>query len=233
MAEPASRTPDATPDATTFECAVCLEAAPAPPPHRRCCSREGSTIQVCQDCLRVICERGAAGVGRCPSCRAYYRLNPDSGAFELCEAHGTCHMCQQPRPIVSPPDAPLLCDGCTLGMRIALRYECEGCGSVQRIPHPMWRYQANGPAAFGADTWACHARCGGFTHWRVSPADVDKVPPEDAPDSWGLKEEWLASIRVQRQAERAAQPVVSQMWDAASGLVPVFVALFLAWCVRR
>ena len=41
------------------------------------------------------------------------------------------------------------------------------CHGFQRIPHPMWRYQ-HGPSAFSSDTWACHIRCGSFTHWRVA-----------------------------------------------------------------
>ncbi|CAE8715823.1 unnamed protein product, partial [Polarella glacialis] len=71
---------------------------------------------------------------------------------------------------------------------------------VQRIPHPMWRYQAS-PTEFGGSSWACHKRCQAQAHWRVVAEDVSKVPAADAPPSWGRQEEWLAAVRERRRAE--------------------------------
>ncbi len=34
--------------------------------------------------------------------------------------------------------------------------------------------------------------------------DAASVPPELCPESWGRREEWLAAVRAQRRAERAA-----------------------------
>ena len=87
-----------------------------------------------------------------------------------------------------------VCDACTMGSRHRLRYECRGCGGAQMIPHPMWRYQPS-PAAFGDVSWACHVRCGDYTKWRVLPSDLPRVPLADAPESWGVRDEWLAGVR--------------------------------------
>jgi hypothetical protein len=127
-----------------------------------------------------------------------------------------CAVCNQVRPVVARgrgrgQQAVALCGACSVGVRQPLRYECQGCGETQRIPHPMYRYQDDGPHAFGNNTWACHSgRClnqpgnnGGFTRWRVVAEDVGRVPPEEAPDSWGRREEWLARVRRQRRLEAA------------------------------
>ena len=113
-----------------------------------------------------------------------------------------------------------ICDACWLGNQIALRYECEGCGGVQRIPHPMWRYQVDGPEAFGHTPWACHQRCGTYTRWRVVPDDVARVPHGDAPESWGVDIVRQIRERQRRQrpprvarAARAAEPAV-ELHDA-------------------
>ena len=96
-----------------------------------------------------------------------------------------------------------ICDACWLGNQIALRYECQGCGGVQRIPHPMWRYQVDGPEAFGTTPWACHVRCGTYTRWRVISEDVARVPHGDAPESWGV--DIVRQIRERQQARAAAR----------------------------
>ena len=73
---------------------------------------------------------------------------------------------------------------------------------MQRIPHPMYRYQVDGATAFGNNTWACQS-CGDFRHWRVAAADAQLVPPDDAPEAWGRREEWLLRVREQRRQELA------------------------------
>ena len=104
---------------------------------------------------------------------------------------GTCRLCMQEKDLV---DERSVCDACAYGARFPLRHECSVCAHVQRIPHPMWRYQASAEA-FGNVAWACHGRCGDFTRWRVVAQDVRLVPPEDAPASWGTTDAWLAGIR--------------------------------------
>ena len=97
-----------------------------------------------------------------------------------------------------------LCEPCLYGSLHTLRYECDGCHRTQRIPHPMWRYQAD-PDSYGGATWACHQRCGSYTHWRVIPADLPRVPMQDRPASWGT-EAWMEQVRAARRQESVQQP---------------------------
>jgi hypothetical protein len=94
----------------------------------------------------------------------------------------------------------MLCELCLLGSEYQFRYECERCHQVQSIPHPMWRYQPTA-AAFGDTSWACHRRCGDYTHWRIVAEDVGRVPAQHAPEGWGMRETWLAAVRERRQQE--------------------------------
>lgn len=211
-------------DAAEATCAVCLEAVtPASKASMPCCDRDTASVSLCGPCVRFICARGPGGVGRCPKCRAHvrpasnttapsqsrreedapstsYRASSRLGdafegeghnAFELAVMRGTCRLCMQEKELV---DERSVCDACAYGARFPLRHECSVCAHVQRIPHPMWRYQPSAEA-FGNVAWACHGRCGDFTRWRVVAQDVRLVPPEDAPASWGTTDAWLAGIR--------------------------------------
>ena len=42
---------------------------------------------------------------------------------------------------------------------------------------------------------ACHLdpACG-FTKWRIAERDVQRVPVDDCPESWGTRERWLAQV---------------------------------------
>uniref|UniRef100_A0A7S3B0G0 Uncharacterized protein n=1 Tax=Haptolina ericina TaxID=156174 RepID=A0A7S3B0G0_9EUKA len=152
----------------------------------------------------------------------------EGGRLEVTDQTETCGCCNQVRVIVETRGRLMLCDACFLGMNRPLVYECEGCGRYQRIPHPMYRYQPT-PGEFGNTSWACQVRCGAQTHWRLKPSELDRVPAEDCPDSWGVRDEWLASIRAQRLAERQAgaerhrQPVIDA--DGYWQETLVFVAL--------
>lgn len=64
----------------------------------------------------------------------------------------------------------------------------------------MWKYQPS-PQEFSGDTWACHVGCGTYTKWRIKTSDIEKIPAQEAPESWGLREEWLRQVGAQRQAE--------------------------------
>ena len=71
-----------------------------------------------------------------------------------------------------------------------------------------------------------------FTNRRVVPADLDRVPPEDCPDSWGRRDEWLRSVREQRVRGRAAaiahgprQPVGEARRPWLRGLLRVGAAI--------
>lgn len=200
-------------------CAVCLDAvSPNTKAVMPCCDRLGASTDLCSPCMRFICERGIGGVGRCPKCRAHVRpvrsvddesatstsTTTDTGTdtnnnqFELASMRGTCLLCQQIKDVV---DERSVCDACVYGNRFSLRFECFGCGGVQQIPHPMWRYQVDGPEQFGNTPWACHMRCRTYTKWRVVAEDISSVPPEDAPESWGTTDAWLTRVREQRRVE--------------------------------
>lgn len=83
----------------------------------------------------------------------------------------------------------------------------------------MWRYQLDGPGAFGSTSWACHRGCNDYTFWRVLPEDVPRVPPLDAPPSWGQQGAWLAQVREQRQLEErmGARPGAQPRQGEAEG----------------
>ena len=106
----------------------------------------------------------------------------------------------------------------------------------------MYRYQ---PTAndFGNNSWACHQRCGDYTMWRVANQDVGLVPAHDAPEGWGVRDEWLAQVREQRRrelAEGGAMPRVgggggavarSDIWNLVAPLLLLLMAKFLGWVV--
>jgi len=223
------------------ECAVCWGefSDDAPVAELPChVAPAGSTMQYCVRCIQIICETSPGGVGRCPTCRAFLK-KADGSTFEVSDRVETCTLCQQPRTIIGDIRGHPVCDACMLGNQNPLRYECQRCGRNQRIPHPMYRYQAT-PEEFGNDSWACHNACGDFTHWRVLAADVALVPDADAPEGWGRREEWLERIRQQRQEERrtgvpgrpAAVAHGTGRWiDSWQGMLSIFglVAAMLYW----
>jgi len=87
--------------------------------------------QYCARCIEVVCEFGPGGVGKCPNCRRFLRVNA-AGRLEVAERTGTCTTCRQSRVIVEERGPHIkLCDGCLLGTRHRLRYECDGCGRIQ------------------------------------------------------------------------------------------------------
>uniref|UniRef100_A0A7S4RWF0 RING-type domain-containing protein n=1 Tax=Alexandrium monilatum TaxID=311494 RepID=A0A7S4RWF0_9DINO len=177
--------------AADVACAVCLISRDlvAMP----CCPTEGSSTQFCFRCIELICQHGG-GTGKCPKCRKHIVIK--NGAVALNTEQMRCIMCRQMRIITENR----MCDACNVGCRRPLLYECERCHRRQRIPHPMYRYQPS-PQEYCNSSWACHQGCGDYTRWRVVPEDVQHVPPQDAPESWGLLESQLVRVREQRQRE--------------------------------
>lgn len=203
----------ATP-AQVLECAVCWSETAEDdfavlPCHA---TPSDSTMRYCRRCVEIICESSPGGVGRCPTCRAFLRVR-QGGGFEVADRVEMCTLCRQAKLIVTElrPGVPV-CDACLLGAQNPLRYECERCNRVQHIPHPMYRYQVEGPNAYGNDTWACQQRCGDYTRWRVHQSDVHLVPPQDAPESWGVADDFIAQVREQRRRELAMGGLVMPGW---------------------
>mmetsp|Transcript_25254 Transcript_25254/g.42280 ORF Transcript_25254/g.42280 Transcript_25254/m.42280 type:complete len:284 (-) Transcript_25254:102-953(-) len=179
--------------ANSAQCSICFEDE-FPICSMPCCSREGSSMVFCRRCLELLCHHSPVGnVGRCPTCRAYFLIM--NGVVQNCTLQGQCRMCRQQKIIIDRG----MCDACLLGSQYAFRYECNRCHRHQRIPHPMWRYQPS-PAEFGSATWACHLGCGSYTHWRIDSEQVDLIPNQEVPESWGRREDWLA-IQVVREMQ--------------------------------
>ena len=189
-----------------FECAICWQDVCGEPATLPCCGRApaGSTTVYCARCLEIICETSPCGVGRCPTCSGFMQKAP-GGGLTVAAGIDECGVCHQARPVAERLRGTPVCGACSLGVRHPLRYECERCHRVQRIPHPMYRYQVDGPAAFGNNSWFCGGgECQDFTKWRVHPADVQRVPADDCPEAWGRREDWFAQVRVQRLREATA-----------------------------
>ena len=181
------------------DCAVCLEAfndTDCVAARLPCCQRETSTFGVCLGCRESICAHytvEAGRTGKCPRCRERITVSVDGVVTKSPAPRAKCNFCQQEKTLVDGRS----CDACILGSQFNLAYECSRCHQTQRIPHPMWRYQAT-PTEFGTCTWACHRGCGDYTYWRVLTADLGRVPTHDAPEGWGMRDRWLEQLREHR-----------------------------------
>lgn len=190
----------------TFSCAICWETVNLTDRVTMpCCGQDSSSIQYCRQCLVVISEQGIEGkIGKCPTCSDYFTF--ENG--EIRSQHDVpveCTICKQFKTVVVQlREGFSLCPPCVLGSRHMFHYECDRCHLVQMIPHPMWSFQAT-PEAYSSVTWACHMRCGDYTHWRIVPEDALSIPQGHVPESWGQREAWLTTIRdlsLRRRRER-------------------------------
>mmetsp|Transcript_19650 Transcript_19650/g.50776 ORF Transcript_19650/g.50776 Transcript_19650/m.50776 type:complete len:218 (+) Transcript_19650:30-683(+) len=179
-------------------CAICYVGGREEQVDMPCCGSTNSTTFYCRRCIEIICESAPGKVGMCPIGCGFITIDPAGIVRRVEVRSAVCRLCQQTREMT---DTSGLCAACRIGVTNALLYECDRCHRVQRIPHPMYRYQHDGVHAFGDVTWACHVGCGDYTHWRVVPEDAERVPAHDAPASWGQREVWLAAVRAQRLRE--------------------------------
>ena len=204
-------------------CAVCYEEC-SNEAIMPCCHNPTSTLRYCTDCIGIICE---SPPGRCPTCRSYIQINTVDGVVTVSERQHPCRICRQTKTIVD--EQHMLCEGCLLGMRYCFNYECDSCHRVQRIPHPMWKYQHT-PTTFGNDTWACQLGCQAQTHWRIIPEQAALIPPEHSPDSWGRRDEWLNAVRAQRSL-RTTQRRQGNMntTNTFTYFRPYRTYIFIAW----
>ena len=60
-------------------------------------------------------------------------------------------------------------------------------------------------AEFGTTPWFCR-QCNDFTNRRILPVDLNRVPHDDCPESWGRRDDWFALVREQRRLERRTAP---------------------------
>ena len=166
-----------------------------------CCERETSSTKFCIHCLKHLCEKSSDGHNRarCPRCQQSYITvdseidngneilkvkvvpNPPKECM-LCKQHFAHNKLEQIRPNV------FLCTSCHFGIlliRYPLRYTCQNCYNVQYISHPMYRYQPSHDQ-YSTATWACHQNCQTYTHWRIVPNDVYRIPRDDVPNTWDI-----------------------------------------------
>lgn len=162
-----------------------------------------SFIKVCTSCILVLTSPSTSGahrIGRCPRCLLWIKVQlPEATdknvvSVEKVDVSGPCLICNQEKDFLVENDK--ICDSCFLGRRRPLKYECRQCHCIQKIPHPMYRYQ-QAEDKFGNVTWACQGKCGRFTKWRILPEELHRVPLGDAPKSWGSDYIKLARERVQ------------------------------------
>merc|ERR1719272_1747082 len=152
----------------TQSCAICFDSTDLI--LMPCCGREQASTRFCQRCIEIICEMAHGALGKCPKCRKAVQV-ANGQVVVAVPRRGKCRMCNQGNKAIVEAGQ---CDACLFGSRYVLGYECDRCHCTQRIPHPMWRYCAS-PDGFSTSTWACHQRCGDYTHWRVIPCDVPRV----------------------------------------------------------
>ena len=158
-------------DQPEFSCAICYEDFNSVEQKLQmpCCGKQESTVQFCRRCIEIISERGIQGrIGRCPGCSTYFSfLNGE--VVPASEHNEQCQLCRQMKSIADL--GRMLCDQCLLGSSFCFRYECSRCHGLQRIPHPMWKYQVDA-ISFGTNSWACHLGCHDYTMWRVISEDA-------------------------------------------------------------
>lgn len=191
-------------------CAICFENFDNETVHVAipCCEREETSLKFCYHCITILCSNG---VGVCPRCNGPIEISHPNDATNgshpeviISERRVHCRMCNHIKPASAfnrlpatnipgarpPPEIrrgiiTAVCSVCEIGIHNPLRYECQQCHRIQRIVHPMYRYQENSPEEFGNTTWACHQRCGDYTRWRIIPQDIPRIPVDDIPENWG------------------------------------------------
>jgi len=168
-----SRPPGEEDDDTVVRCAICLESTALV--QLPCCEEGGteSTTRFCLECLRTLVSLNEIGAARCPKCREWIGIAEDR--VVRAAARGHCRICRQDDKALVDART---CDACFFGLSHPLRYECQRCHRLQRIPHPMYRYQ-EAPERFGTVTWSCHY-CQDYTFWRAR----DPPPNADYPPHW-------------------------------------------------
>ena len=179
----------------SFPCAVCYETCSAEDEAiMPCCHNPTSSLHYCKLCITIICQHPP---GRCPTCRSYIQYNTAQGIVSVTERRDPCKICRQTRVIVNEQQG--ICEACLLGLRYRFQYECDSCHRVQRIAHPMWKYQRT-PTVFGTETWSCQLGCNRQTHWKIIATQAGLVPAEHCPLTWGRRDVWLAEVR--RESKR-------------------------------
>ena len=194
--------------------------------HLPCCGgKDGKTEQttstkICTKCLLILCtptSDGQASVGRCPRCRSWISISTSQETVTITKAShaGQCNICCQVKAVLVPVDGSnnnnLCCDACYLGVRNPLLYQCQSCTHTQRIPHPMYRYQTDGPNQYGHDSWACQ-RCETFTKWKILPSQIHLIPPGDVPESWGEEFNAMVVARARVQRHHRGDPDDNQIY---------------------
>mmetsp|Transcript_32413 Transcript_32413/g.36807 ORF Transcript_32413/g.36807 Transcript_32413/m.36807 type:complete len:201 (-) Transcript_32413:355-957(-) len=179
-------------------CAICLECfgtggvqhAPTP-----CCERDTSSVRFCLRCLELVCRLSPfeENIAHCPRCRRLVRVEDGIvRAAQLPQRRGRCRMCCQIHVLVNQ----YYCSACQQGTESGpLRYECQECHGIQRIHHPMYRYQEAHDRFAAGSTWACHVGCEDQRRWRIVSQDVHRISADDIPPSWNIEDPVVVRVR--------------------------------------
>ena len=210
-----------------FTCAICLDDLPPPPARLPCCGTR-STIQYCADCVAAVCRNGVGGVGRCPTCRAYFTVD-SAGTITQCERQDVC-ACAARAASSSPSTAVTRC-----ATRATLAGRCRCATSAQTAPPcSTFRTQCTGTSARrtssaqrrGRATAAATSRCGA---WRKRTRRACLPPTLQSRGAAGMS----GSRRFARSGPHAygADCPHSPRGSLAAFFPPVHVLLLLALVV--
>ena len=175
-----------------------------------CCERDESTVKFCFRCIEIMCSNNNSGIGTCPRCTGPIMTSKDNYNYNKSEViipgrRLRCRYCNHTKPATCFNHLPprnityAVCSVCEISENNPLRYECQSCHNIQRIYHPMYRYQET-PTDFGGHTWACHQLCYPQPCWRIIPEDIDRIPHEEIPQRWN--EQGGVNAQQEREFER-------------------------------
>ena len=169
-------------DEKVIPCAICMESN-SPIVILPCCHKAYSSVQFCTHCIEELISSSSNAIFSCPTCRTF--IGPEQGKLVIKKNVSTCAGCHSIHHTIGSSQ---LCHGCIKmrNLMSQLRYECERCHGLQRIPQPMWRYQLTTSSFTTPATWICHQGCNSNTRtcWRLLTEDVELVPKAERPASW-------------------------------------------------
>lgn len=146
-------------------------------------------------CLRCI----QIHIGKFPTCSTFFKF--ENGVIVTNSTIiDTCAMCRQQREIMSHDRN--LCAACLLGSNHTYNYSMN-VTSISKNSASHVEVSRSAECIRHCDVGLPSQMYNDFTTWRISRDDIERIPPQLFPESWGLREEWLISIRNQRLGELA------------------------------
>ena len=153
-----------------------------------CCTQRS----ICTGCLSAVSfpASAASRATRCLFCRTWILLS-DSQIQILSSSEERCDSCDAVgKPMIPMEGQSKACDGCFMGQRYPLSYECRSCSAQQIISRPLYRSQES-EGSFGKELFPCET-CGKDSNWRLVP-NQSFLPTVDLP--WSSSSTILAEAR--------------------------------------